>query len=127
MRILLDECVPVALKGNLVSLGHECQTVREAGFAGKKNGELLTLARASVGRITDDGSQNRISTTHDWAKDWDSGSARKDEPAPGSSAYFASLRASASLHPSRSGGRSRDVLAGFERIPVRVCARALSQ
>jgi predicted nuclease of predicted toxin-antitoxin system len=44
MRILLDECVPVALKGNLVSLGHDCQTVREAGFAGKKNGELLTLA-----------------------------------------------------------------------------------
>jgi len=44
MRILLDECVPVALKRNLVSFGHECQTVREAGFAGKKNGELLTLA-----------------------------------------------------------------------------------
>jgi predicted nuclease of predicted toxin-antitoxin system len=44
MRILLDECVPVALKRNLISLGHECQTVREAGFAGKKNGELLTLA-----------------------------------------------------------------------------------
>jgi predicted nuclease of predicted toxin-antitoxin system len=44
MRILLDQCVPVALKRNLVSLGHECQTVREAGFVGKKNGELLTLA-----------------------------------------------------------------------------------
>jgi predicted nuclease of predicted toxin-antitoxin system len=44
MRILLDECVPVALKRNLISLGHECPTVREAGFAGKKNGELLTLA-----------------------------------------------------------------------------------
>jgi predicted nuclease of predicted toxin-antitoxin system len=44
MRILLDECVPVALKKNLASLGHECQTVREAGFSGKKNGESLTLA-----------------------------------------------------------------------------------
>ena len=44
MRILLDACVPVALKRNFVSLGHECQTVREAGFADKKNGELLTLA-----------------------------------------------------------------------------------
>jgi len=44
MRILLDECVPVMFKRNLVSLGHECQTVREAGFSGKKNGELLTLA-----------------------------------------------------------------------------------
>jgi predicted nuclease of predicted toxin-antitoxin system len=44
MRILLDACVPVALKRNFVSLGHECQAVREAGFAGKKNSELLTLA-----------------------------------------------------------------------------------
>ncbi|HSY33186.1 MAG TPA: DUF5615 family PIN-like protein [Verrucomicrobiae bacterium] len=44
MRILLDECVPVALKRNLSSLRHECQTVRDPGFAGKKNGELLTLA-----------------------------------------------------------------------------------
>ena len=44
MRILLDECVPVASKRNVVSLGHECHTVREAGFAGKKNGELLMLA-----------------------------------------------------------------------------------
>jgi predicted nuclease of predicted toxin-antitoxin system len=44
MRILPDECIPVALKRNLSSLGHECQTVRDAGFAGEKNGELLTLA-----------------------------------------------------------------------------------
>ena len=44
MRILLDEGVPVASKRHLVSLGHECQTVPEAGFAGKKNGELLALA-----------------------------------------------------------------------------------
>lgn len=28
-------------------MGHECQTVREAGFAGKKNGELLELAEAA--------------------------------------------------------------------------------
>lgn len=43
MRVLLDECVPVALKRHFVSLGHECQTVQGAGFAGKKNGEVLTL------------------------------------------------------------------------------------
>jgi predicted nuclease of predicted toxin-antitoxin system len=43
MKILLDECLPAALKENLISLGHECQTVREAGFGSKKNGELLTL------------------------------------------------------------------------------------
>jgi uncharacterized protein DUF5615 len=45
MRVLLDECIPRKLKGHLV--GHECQTVPDAGWAGKKNGELLTLAEGS--------------------------------------------------------------------------------
>jgi predicted nuclease of predicted toxin-antitoxin system len=44
MKILIDECVPAELKGPLNALGHECQTVREAGLAAKKNGELLALA-----------------------------------------------------------------------------------
>jgi predicted nuclease of predicted toxin-antitoxin system len=44
MKILIDECLPAALKENLATLGHECQTVRQAGFGSKKNGELLTLA-----------------------------------------------------------------------------------
>jgi predicted nuclease of predicted toxin-antitoxin system len=44
MKVLIDECLPAALKENLTSLGHERQTVREAGFGAKKNGELLTLA-----------------------------------------------------------------------------------
>jgi predicted nuclease of predicted toxin-antitoxin system len=44
MKILIDECLPAALKENPISLGHECQTVREAGFGSKKNGELLRLA-----------------------------------------------------------------------------------
>ena len=42
MKVLLDECVPRKLKNSLS--GHECQTVPEAGFAGKRNGELLYLA-----------------------------------------------------------------------------------
>ncbi|HZJ13901.1 MAG TPA: DUF5615 family PIN-like protein [Chthoniobacteraceae bacterium] len=41
MRVLLDECLPRRLKAQLV--GHEIQTVPEAGWAGKKNGELLKL------------------------------------------------------------------------------------
>jgi hypothetical protein len=45
MRILLDECLPRRLKAHLV--GHDCQTVGEAGWAGKKNGELLRLADGS--------------------------------------------------------------------------------
>src|ERR1700730_5442902 len=42
MRVLLDECVPRALRKELV--GHEVSTVAEAGWAGVKNGELLQLA-----------------------------------------------------------------------------------
>jgi hypothetical protein len=42
MRVLLDECVPRKFKNRLI--GHECRTVPEEGFAGKRNGELLRLA-----------------------------------------------------------------------------------
>ena len=44
MKLLLDECLPKQLKNNLP--GHECQTVPEVGWEGKKNGELLRLAEA---------------------------------------------------------------------------------
>ena len=42
MKLLLDECVPRKLKNHLPLV--ECQTVPEAGLAGKKNGELLFRA-----------------------------------------------------------------------------------
>jgi predicted nuclease of predicted toxin-antitoxin system len=42
MRVLLDECLPRRLKKELI--GHEVQTVPEAGWAGKKNSELIRLA-----------------------------------------------------------------------------------
>ena len=42
MRVLLDECIPRKLKHSLID--HECSTVPEAGFSGKKNGALLDLA-----------------------------------------------------------------------------------
>jgi hypothetical protein len=41
MRILLDECVPRPLRRELT--GHDVRTIREMGWAGKKNGELLAL------------------------------------------------------------------------------------
>jgi len=44
MKILIDECLPAALTGNLSALGHERQTVRQTGFGSKRNGELLALA-----------------------------------------------------------------------------------
>ena len=42
MRILLDERLPRDLRKHLA--GHACQTVPEAGLAGKANGDLLALA-----------------------------------------------------------------------------------
>jgi predicted nuclease of predicted toxin-antitoxin system len=44
MKILIDECLPAGLRGTLAALGHECETVRRAGYGAKKNGELLSLA-----------------------------------------------------------------------------------
>src|SRR5580700_3085729 len=44
MRVLLDECVPRALRKELP--GHEVTTVAEAGWAGVNNGELLQRAAA---------------------------------------------------------------------------------
>jgi hypothetical protein len=45
MKVLLDECLPRRFKENLSK--HEWRTVPEAGFAGKNNGELPTLAEAA--------------------------------------------------------------------------------
>lgn len=42
MRILLDENLPRKLVGCLVQ--HDCRTVVECGWSGRKNGELLLLA-----------------------------------------------------------------------------------
>ena len=44
MKILIDECLPAALKETLTVLRFECETVRRAGYGSKKNGELLSLA-----------------------------------------------------------------------------------
>jgi hypothetical protein len=43
MRVLLDECVPRALRNDLP--GHEVKTVAELGWAGVKNGEPDPLAQ----------------------------------------------------------------------------------
>jgi len=42
MRVLLDECLPEGLRAELP--GHQILTVREAGLAGRKDGDLLTAA-----------------------------------------------------------------------------------
>jgi predicted nuclease of predicted toxin-antitoxin system len=45
VKVLLDECLPRYLKRALAD--HTVQTVQEAGWAGAKNGELLTLAESN--------------------------------------------------------------------------------
>jgi hypothetical protein len=42
MRVRLDECLPRRLKDDLI--GHDSVTVPEAGWTGKRNGELIQLA-----------------------------------------------------------------------------------
>jgi riboflavin synthase len=46
MKVLIDECLPRALKRLLTE--HECRTVQEMGWAGKKNG-LLSKSDLLVG------------------------------------------------------------------------------
>jgi Domain of unknown function (DUF5615) len=45
LRILIDECVPRALKRHLRA--HDVLTVAEAGFAGLRNGQLLRRAEGN--------------------------------------------------------------------------------
>jgi hypothetical protein len=45
VRVLLDECLPRGLAREL--LGHEVQTVTQAGWSGVSNGELLRRAAGS--------------------------------------------------------------------------------
>jgi hypothetical protein len=45
MRILIDECMDERFRNALP--GHDCQTARYAGFAGLKNGDLLTAAETA--------------------------------------------------------------------------------
>jgi predicted nuclease of predicted toxin-antitoxin system len=45
MRLLLDECLDERLR--LYFPGHDCQTVRFAGLAGLKNGQLLDAAESA--------------------------------------------------------------------------------
>jgi len=45
MRILIDECIDERFRNSLP--GHQCQTVRYAGLAGLKNGDLLEAAETA--------------------------------------------------------------------------------
>jgi predicted nuclease of predicted toxin-antitoxin system len=62
MKILIDECLPAALRGTFTAMGHECETVRRTGYGSKKNGELLSLAEGRwmcCSRATGESNTNR--------------------------------------------------------------------
>jgi len=42
--MLIDECLPGKVKFLFAEGGHECQTVGDAGFGSKENGELIAVA-----------------------------------------------------------------------------------
>lgn len=66
MRVLLDECLPEGLRAELP--GHKVLTAREAGLAGKKDGDLLAAASGRFDAfLTMDRSlqwQQQVSTFH---------------------------------------------------------------
>jgi predicted nuclease of predicted toxin-antitoxin system len=45
MRVLIDECIDERFRNSFPE--HDCQTVRYAGLAGRKNGELLVAAKTA--------------------------------------------------------------------------------
>ena len=47
MRLLIDECLPRKVKFLFAEGGHTCETVGDAGFSSKENGELIALADKS--------------------------------------------------------------------------------
>jgi Domain of unknown function (DUF5615) len=61
MKLLFDECVPRKVKFLFADGGHECETVRDAGFSGKENGELLALAEGHF----DNRQEHSVSAEHD--------------------------------------------------------------
>src|SRR5258708_16118217 len=62
MKLLLDECLPRRTKYLFVEAGHECETVQEAGFSGKENGELIALAENEVRCLRHDRQEHPAST-----------------------------------------------------------------
>lgn len=44
MKVLLDENIDIRFQQYLIAAGHDCSTVRQMGWSGVKNGQLLKLA-----------------------------------------------------------------------------------
>jgi len=121
MKILIDECLPSELKETLTTMGHDCQTVRQAGFGSKKNGELLAIAE---GRW-------EVLLTRDrnikYQQNMTGRSVSIVILREGSLATYADLCSGASGHPTRSSGRRRSPLAKSSCNPSRLFHRTTAQ
>lgn len=120
MRILIDECLPVALKGNLTAMGHECQAVRHAGFGSKKNGELLTIAEGRWDVLLTSDRNIKYQQKHDWAQRIHPDPLRKIESHERFVATHASLRPGASFYQAWPGGRRRASVVKWLSKPFRL-------
>ena len=108
--MLLDENVDRRLKRDFVE-GHEVVTVAEAGWAGKKNGELLRLAEREFAVLlsTDKGiphQQNlsgfdlavvlccarRATPSRTWHRSWTRSTPRSAPSSPGPSSGYPEIR-----------------------------------
>ena len=65
MKLLFDECVPRKVKFLFADGGHECGTVRDAGFSGKENGALLALAEGHFDVPRHNRQEHSVSAEHD--------------------------------------------------------------
>jgi hypothetical protein len=100
MKVLLDECIPRKLKYALHD--HDCKTSPEAGFAGQKNGRLLSLAEGAGFELfltVDKGLQ--ISAEFGWPPHRDSSLARQVEPTRGLIAASGSVSSNHEFDPAR--------------------------
>jgi PIN like domain len=110
MRVLIDECLPAGLTEPFAVLGHECETVRRAGYGAKKNGELLSLMEGQWDvLLTND--RNIKYQQHERSECLDLGSLREIEPYGGFAAAHARLHPGSPLDPARPCGRGRAALA----------------
>jgi hypothetical protein len=69
MKLLLDEYLPRKMKFLFSGSGHQCDTVREAGFGGKENGELLSLADGRFEKPTHRRQESQASAKHRKSQD----------------------------------------------------------
>ena len=108
MRLLIDECLPRALKRLL--RGHTCRTVQEMAWSGIKNGALLSLAQGEFDALITIDPRLRVSAKPQGAQNRYSPAGLKIESDRGLSANRARCSYRARDDPAGSGCANRRVV-----------------